>query len=256
MKKSREVREAPERLKDLVKKRQEKLLEPYEVQCFFRNTDKAVSKHEALERALTALDEKIVQLGDDTKALAQKHPESQDTIQGKYDALITTWEKLKDYMKTLISADDLAKDVAGAEAQVERHKEYTSEINSRGDSFDTCMQEDTKLSTLERERASLMQLCEERREQLEKCVGLQYFYSDAEQSESWIAQEEKMRHPDEFVTKLIESNHCAAVQVYEIQEGLQNRRNVLKKKAQNRRQHLEDSHRYQMFDRDADEMQT
>ncbi|VDQ11665.1 unnamed protein product [Trichobilharzia regenti] len=94
------------------KKRQEKLLEAYEVQRFFTDTDKAISwvnersiplstedcgrdltsvqalqgKHEALERDLTALDEKIVQLGDDTKALTQKHPESQDTIQAKYDA--------------------------------------------------------------------------------------------------------------------------------------------------------------------------
>ncbi|CAH8834837.1 unnamed protein product [Trichobilharzia szidati] len=359
--KSREVREALERLKDLAKKRQEKLLEAYEIQRFFRDTDKAISwvneksiplsiedcgrdlasvqalqrKHEALERDLTALDEKIVQLGDDAKALAQKHPDSQDTIQGKYDALITAWEKLKSQavdrrgkleesfkmhrfladwrdlsiwmsdMKTLISADDLAKDVAGAEAQVERHKEYTAEINSRADSFDTCMQEGqalisvghpcsgdiaAKLSALERERASLMQLCEERREQLEQCMGLQYFYRDAEQSESWIgkqealleikdvgdsldsvealirkhedfeksllAQEEKMRQLDEFAAKLIESNHYAAAQVHEIQQGLQNRRNALKEKAQNRRQRLEDSHRYQMFDRDADEMQS
>ncbi|CAH8828990.1 unnamed protein product [Trichobilharzia szidati] len=359
--KFRQVREALERLKDLVRKRQEKLLEAYEIQCFFRDIDRAISwvneksiplsiedcgrdlasvqalqrKHEALERDLTASDEKIVRLGDEAKALAQKHPDSQDTIQGKYDELITAWDKLKsqavgrrgkleesfkmhrfsadwrdvsiwmDEMKTSILADDLAKDVVGAEAQVERHKEYTAEINSRADSFDTCMQEGqallsvghpcnedivAKLSTLERERASLMQLCEERREQLEQCMGLQYFYRDAEQSESWIGkqealleindvgdsldsvealirkhedfekslleQEEKMRQLDEFAAKLIESNHYAAAQVHEIQEGLQIRRNALKEKAQNRRQRLEDSHRYQMFDRDADEMQS
>ncbi|VDQ13575.1 unnamed protein product [Trichobilharzia regenti] len=151
-------------------------------------------------------------------------------------------------MKTLISADDLAKDVAGAEAQVERHREYTAEINSRADCFDTCMQEGqalisvghpcsgeiaAKLSALERERTSLMQLREERREQLEQCMGLQYFYRYSEQSESYIA-----------------------AQVHEIHECLQDRRNALKKKAQERRQRLEDSHRYQLFDRDADEMQS
>ncbi|VDQ13574.1 unnamed protein product [Trichobilharzia regenti] len=107
----REVHRALERLKDLAKKRQEKLLEAYEIRRFFRDTDKAIlwvnegsiplsikdcgrdlasvqglqRKHEALERDLTALDEKIVQLGDDTKGLAQKHPESQDTVQGKHD---------------------------------------------------------------------------------------------------------------------------------------------------------------------------
>nr|CAH8831795.1 unnamed protein product [Trichobilharzia regenti] len=120
IRKSREVREALKRLKDLAKKRKEKLLEAYEIQRFFRDTDKAISwvnersislsiedcghdlasvqalqrKQKALERDLTALAEKIVRLEDDTMALAQKHPESQDTIRGKYDALITTWAKL------------------------------------------------------------------------------------------------------------------------------------------------------------------
>nr|CAH8845608.1 unnamed protein product [Trichobilharzia regenti] len=94
--KSREVREALECLNDLAKKRQEKFMEAYEIQRFFRDTDKAISwvnersilssiedcgrdlasvqalqrKHLALERDLTALDEKIVQLEDNTKALA------------------------------------------------------------------------------------------------------------------------------------------------------------------------------------------
>ncbi|CAH8447491.1 unnamed protein product [Schistosoma bovis] len=359
--KSREVREALERLKNLAKVRQDKLLEAYEIQRFFRDTDKAISwvneksiplsiedcgrdlasvqalqrKHDALERDLAALDEKIGQLGDDALALAQKHPDSKDTIQGKYEALIAAWEKLKNQfvdrkskleesfkmqrfladwkdlsiwmtdMKGLISADDLAKDVAGAEAQVERHKEYTAEINSRNDSFDTCMLEGqalinvghpssgeiaAKLSNLEREKAALLELCEERREQLEQCMGLQYFYRDAEQSESWIgkqealleikdvgdsldsvealirkhedfeksllAQEEKMHHFDELAKKLIETNHYAAAQVTELQHSLEDRRRALKDKAKRRRQRLEDSHRYQMFDRDADEMQS
>ncbi|CAH8471323.1 unnamed protein product [Schistosoma intercalatum] len=359
--KSREVREALERLKNLAKIRQDKLLEAYEIQRFFRDTDKAISwvneksiplsiedcgrdlasvqalqrKHDALERDLAALDEKIGQLGDDALALAQKHPDSKDTIQGKYEALIAAWEKLKNQfvdrkskleesfkmqrfladwkdlgiwmtdMKGLISADDLAKDVAGAEAQVERHKEYTAEINSRNDSFDTCMLEGqalisvghpssgeiaAKLSNLEREKAALLELCEERREQLEQCMGLQYFYRDAEQSESWIgkqealleikdvgdsldsvealirkhedfeksllAQEEKMHHFDELAKKLIETNHYAAAQVTELQHSLEDRRRALKDKAKRRRQRLEDSHRYQMFDRDADEMQS
>ncbi|VDP70732.1 unnamed protein product [Schistosoma mattheei] len=359
--KSREVREALERLKNLAKMRQDKLLEAYEIQRFFRDTDKAISwvneksiplsiedcgrdlasvqalqrKHDALERDLAALDEKIGQLGDDALALAQKHPDSKDTIQGKYEALIAAWEKLKNQfvdrkskleesfkmqrfladwkdlsiwmtdMKGLISADDLAKDVAGAEAQVERHKEYTAEINSRNDSFDTCMLEGqalisvghpssgeiaAKLSNLEREKAALLELCEERRGQLEQCMGLQYFYRDAEQSESWIgkqealleikdvgdsldsvealirkhedfeksllAQEEKMHHFDELAKKLIETNHYAATQVTELQHSLEDRRRALKDKAKRRRQRLEDSHRYQMFDRDADEMQS
>ncbi len=38
-------------------------------------------------------------------------------------------------MKTVISADELAKDVAGAEALLERHQEHKGEIDAREDSF-------------------------------------------------------------------------------------------------------------------------
>lgn len=38
-------------------------------------------------------------------------------------------------MKAIISADELAKDVAGAEALLERHQEHKGEIDAREDSF-------------------------------------------------------------------------------------------------------------------------
>lgn len=38
-------------------------------------------------------------------------------------------------MKTVMSADELAKDVAGAEALLERHQEHKGEIDAREDSF-------------------------------------------------------------------------------------------------------------------------
>lgn len=38
-------------------------------------------------------------------------------------------------MKTIISADELAKDVAGAEALLERHQEHKGEVDAREDSF-------------------------------------------------------------------------------------------------------------------------
>lgn len=40
-------------------------------------------------------------------------------------------------MKAIISADELAKDVAGAEALLERHQEHRGEIDAREDSFAT-----------------------------------------------------------------------------------------------------------------------
>ncbi|KAF5401772.1 Spectrin alpha chain non-erythrocytic [Paragonimus heterotremus] len=358
--KAGEVREALKRLNDLADHRRHKLFEAHEIQRFFRDTDKAISwvneksipltvedcgrdlasvqalqrKHETLERDLAALKDKLVQIGLDAEELAEKHPDSKDTIHGKHQTLLAAWEKLKaqadlrsskldeafklqrflaDWrdisiwiadMKALIEADELAKDVAGAEAHVERHNEHKAEIASREDSYLSCVQEGqnlidlgiadsadiaTKLSELERERDALLNLWETRRVQFEQCMDLQLFYRDAEQAESWIskqeallenkdigdsldsvealirkhedfekslaAQEEKMRHIDDFATKLIENNHYAAPEVAQLQTLLNDRRNALREKAADHRKRLEDSHKYQMFDRDADEMQ-
>lgn len=359
--KTREVREALDNLKDLALKRQNKLLEAYEIQRFFRDTDKGISwineksvplliddcgrdlasvqalqrKHDALERDLAALNEKIMELGNDAAALTEKHPDSSDTIRGKHEALLQAWAKLSaqaterktklmesfklhrflvDWrdlsiwmadIKALISTDDLAKDVAGAEAHVERHNEYKAEIDSREEAFATCLEEGhsltdlghpssgdvvVKLSKLEREKADLMCLWEEKRVLLEQCMDLQLFYRDTEQLESWIvkqdaflenkdvgdsldsvealirkhedfeksmlAQEEKIKHIDGFATKLIANEHYAVPQVTELQNNLQNNWNKLKEKGANKRQRLQDSHYYQMFDRDSDEMQS
>lgn len=38
-------------------------------------------------------------------------------------------------MKALVSADELAKDVAGAEAMIQRHKERKGEIDAQEDGF-------------------------------------------------------------------------------------------------------------------------
>ncbi|CAF4818812.1 unnamed protein product, partial [Rotaria magnacalcarata] len=38
-------------------------------------------------------------------------------------------------MKAQLSSDELAKDVSGAEALVERHSEFKGEIDARKDSF-------------------------------------------------------------------------------------------------------------------------
>lgn len=42
--------------------------------------------------------------------------------------------------RAVIGADELAKDVAGAEALVERHHEHKGEIDARADSFKACLQ--------------------------------------------------------------------------------------------------------------------
>lgn len=359
MAKKTEVREALERLKDLARARQNKLYEAHEIQRFFRETDKAISwlneksiplaiddcgrdlvsvqalqrKHDALERDLATLEDKVAQLGVDAEALSEKHPDSRDTIQEKCRTLTTAWQDLKakasdrrakleesfllhrflsDWRdltlwiadtKAIISADKLAKDVAGAEAQVERHNEHKGEIDSREDAYKSCMEEGQrlvdmghptsadvvkKMNTLQNERDSLLELWESRRVQFEQCMDLMLFYRDAEQAEAWIAkqeaflenkdvgdsldaaealmrkqedfekslsaQEEKIKNLEAFADKLIAGNHYASPEVAERRESLLRRRTALQEKAALRHQQLVDSHRYQMFDRDADEM--
>lgn len=108
-------------------------------------------------------------------------------------------------MKTIISADELAKDVAGAEALLERHQEHKGEIDAREDSFAATSESGQtllgrehyasqeikeKLIALSGEKVSLLNLWEERRILYEQCMDLQLFYRDTEQADTWMAKQE------------------------------------------------------------------
>ena len=106
-------------------------------------------------------------------------------------------------MKAIISADELAKDVAGAEALLERHQEHRGEIDAREDSFrstteaaqtliDQGIAADEvrdKLTSLNQEKESLLVLWEDRRILYEQCMDLQLFYRDTEQADTWMAKQ-------------------------------------------------------------------
>lgn len=108
-------------------------------------------------------------------------------------------------MKAIISADELAKDVTGAEALLERHQEHKGEIDAREDSFAATIaagqqllerghyatdEVKEKLSTLQSDKHSLMALWEERRVLYEQCMDLQLFYRDTELADTWMAKQE------------------------------------------------------------------
>lgn len=108
-------------------------------------------------------------------------------------------------MKQIISADDLAKDVAGAEALLERHQEHKGEIDAREDSFKLISDSGSslvernhfaaseiaeKLNTLNEEKIVLLSLWEDRRVLYEQCMDLQLFYRDTEQADTWMAKQE------------------------------------------------------------------
>lgn len=147
-----------------------------------------------------------------------------------------------------------------------------------------------KLSQLEEERKSLLELWETRRVLYEQCMDLQLFYRDSEQAEAWMAkqeaildnkdvgdsldsveallrkhqdfekslaaQEEKIKRLDEFAEKLIDNEHYASEEIKARREELVARRSALSEKSSKRRHDLDDSHKYQLFDRDADEMKS
>ncbi|KAK3088368.1 hypothetical protein FSP39_018301 [Pinctada imbricata] len=289
-------------------------------------------KHEGVERDLAALEEKIDSLSSEADRLQSIHSGQADQINTKQREIVDNWERLRskgadrkarlddsyylhrflaDFrdlvswihdMKAIISADDLAKDVAGAEALVERHGEHKGEIDAREDSFKSTTEAGQrlvnanhyaadeirdKLSTLSSEKTSLLELWEERKILYDQCMDLQLFYRDMEHADAWMtkqeaflanedlgdsldsvealikkhedfekslaAQDEKIKMLDEFATRLIETEHYAHDDVASKRDQLLERRNVLYESSARRRQLLEESYKYQTFERDCDE---
>ncbi|KAK9736583.1 Variant SH3 domain [Popillia japonica] len=209
-------------------------------------------KHEGVERDLAALEDKVLTLGKEADRLCAIHGDHADQIQAKRAEIQAFWERLTgkakerrekldesyflhrflaDFrdlvswindMKAIISADELAKDVTGAEALLERHQEHKGEIDAREDSFAATIaakgeidaREDSfaatiaagqqllerghyatdevkeKLSTLQSDKNSLIALWEERRILYEQCMDLQLFYRDTELADTWMAKQE------------------------------------------------------------------
>lgn len=192
-------------------------------------------KHEGVERDLAALEDKVHTLGLEADRLCGIHADHADQIQAKRAEIVAYWEKLTakakerrqkldesyylhrflaDFrdliswindMKAIISADELAKDVAGAEALIERHQEHKGEIDAREDSFRSTAEAGQvllerehyaaeevkeKLVVLASEKTSLLSLWEERRILYEQCMDLQLFYRDTEQADTWMAKQE------------------------------------------------------------------
>ncbi|PVD22109.1 hypothetical protein C0Q70_17913 [Pomacea canaliculata] len=192
-------------------------------------------KHEGVERDLAALEEKVVALSSESVRLQGIHQDQGEQISAKQAEMEHNWEQLKNKafdrksrlddsyylhrfladfrdlvswisdMKAIISADELAKDVAGAEALLERHQEHKGEIDAHEDSFQSCAEagehlvksdhyaaDDVreKLAILESEKRSLLELWEEKRILYEQCMDLQLFVRDTEQADAWMTKQE------------------------------------------------------------------
>ncbi|KAJ8953156.1 hypothetical protein NQ318_017183 [Aromia moschata] len=240
-----ELNTAWQRLKQMTLMRQDKLYGAHEIQRFNRDADETVAdlasvqalqrKHEGVERDLAALEDKVSTLGKEADRLCAIHGDHADVIQAKRAEIEDYWhsltakakerrEKLEESyalhrfladfrdlvswindMKAIISADELAKDVAGAEALLERHQEHRGEIDAREDSFIATTEAGRqllekghyasdevkeKLSMLDSDKRSLIALWDERRILYEQCMDLQLFYRDTEQADTWMAKHE------------------------------------------------------------------
>ena len=120
-------------------------------------------KHEGLERDLAALGDKIRQLDDAANRLIQTHPDQSDAIYQKQREINQQWTQLtgkantrkeklldsydlhrflsdyRDLMswvntsRGLVASDELAQDVTGAEALLERHQvRWTGSVDTVG----------------------------------------------------------------------------------------------------------------------------
>ncbi|GFO16769.1 spectrin alpha chain [Plakobranchus ocellatus] len=192
-------------------------------------------KHEGVERELAALEEKVTTLTAEADRLKEIHTIQAPEIEDKKKEISENWEKLKtkaterkdrldesyqlqrflaDFrdliswvsdMKAIISADELAKDVTGAEALVDRHSEHKGEIDAHEDSFQSANKHGTKLvesdhfakddvrdklEILNQEKHTLLELWEERRVLYEQCMDLQLFLRDTEQADTWMTKQE------------------------------------------------------------------
>jgi len=193
-------------------------------------------KHEGLERDLAALEDKVSTLGQEAKRLQGIHSHHAEQIKTKLAEIENSWSTLTgkaqarrqkldesyflhrflaDFrdllswmndMKAVIGADELAKDVAGAEALLERHQEHKGEIDARQDTFKltqaaglailekkdhpSAADVKEKLAALEADKEALLNVWTERKMLYEQCMDLQLFYRDTEQADTWMAKQE------------------------------------------------------------------
>jgi len=199
-------------------------------------------KHEGLERDLAALKDKITQLDESANRLMHTHNDNAEIIYEKQKEINEEWTHLcakanlrkvklldsydlqrflSDYrdlmswissMKSLICTDELATDVTGAEALLERHQEHRTEIDARTGTFQAfelfgqqLLQADhysssdvqEKLENMNEAREDLEKAWIARRMQLDQCLELQLFYRDCEQAENWMLSREAFLETDE-----------------------------------------------------------
>ncbi|XP_071037774.1 spectrin beta chain [Parasteatoda tepidariorum] len=194
-----------------------------------------VRRHEGFERDLAAVKEQVVALVEEARRLATQFPDAKEHIDVKHEDVAEAWNQLleksaerkdklqqaeqlqayfDDYrelmawsseMMALITSHELAKDVAGTESLVARHKEYKAEIDTRLDNFNKFFETGESIidsghfmadeikDKIHRLKSSLSQLqstWEKRQVIYDQSLDAQIFKRDAELLETWLSSRE------------------------------------------------------------------
>lgn len=161
-------------------------------------------KHEEAEEAWNELLEKAAQRRD---KLAQA-----EQLQAYFDDYrdLVSWVN---EMIAKVTAPELARDVAGAEALLSRHNEYKSEIDTHNDSFKQFYETgqvmirqghflaneiEDKISILQQRKQLLLDTWQKREYLYEQNLDTQMFKREAEMLENWITSREPMLNDDKL----------------------------------------------------------
>lgn len=150
------------------------------------------------------------QINEQWTHLTQKANSRKDKLLDSYDyqRFLSDYRDLIQWingMNQLVSSDELANDVTGAEALLERHQDYRTEIDARSATFQAFEQfgnqlinkrhyasDDVaqRLRDVTDARFQLEEAWVNRRQVLDQCLELQLFYRDCEQADNWMSTRE------------------------------------------------------------------
>ncbi|XP_049277717.1 spectrin beta chain, non-erythrocytic 1 isoform X2 [Anopheles funestus] len=190
-----------------------------------------VRTHEAFEAELGAIKEQLESVVNEAQKLADTYPDAKEHIEVKRDETIEVWSELKERtvqrkeklmqaeqlqayfdeyrdlmawineMLAKITAPDLAKDVAGAEALIVKIKEHRTEVEARKEAFEVfnrtgrklihdkhflANEVQEKIAVLEQRKRLLDNTIVQRLEMYELNLDTQRFLKEAEDMEGWI----------------------------------------------------------------------
>nr|XP_002732400.1 PREDICTED: spectrin beta chain, non-erythrocytic 5-like [Saccoglossus kowalevskii] len=214
-------------------------------------------RHEGTERDLAALGEQVESICTNAEQLIDQFPESSERLMGKREEVVQAWnllleksdqrkdkldqsEQLQSYfdnyrelsawvteMMALITSDELAKDVAGAEALIKRHDEHKSEIDGRTDNINEFTRTGqsliddghflaeeikTKVQKLNADFQALLDTWGQRKVLYELNLDTQLFKRDADSAEAWLiardplVRDESFMRDDSNIEELIKSH--------------------------------------------------